>query len=155
MGFIKMLSKISNCVGDGRYFKEKKKKNKSAFSIILDYFFVRHSLFQIYNLANNLVFIWCWLILIQILSGNYTVWLKWSLKLFSSNYCALNLFSSNIYFCACASNIYVTLDLSKKPLACGSTCPPLNFWFFCGAWFFGFFCGWGCWNLFYWPSCLM
>ena len=30
MGFIKMLSKISNRVGDGRYLKEKKKKNKNA-----------------------------------------------------------------------------------------------------------------------------
>ena len=38
MGFIKMLSKISNRVGDGRYFKEKKKKNKNALFINFDFF---------------------------------------------------------------------------------------------------------------------
>jgi len=38
MGFIKMLSKISNHVGDGRYVKEKKKKNKSALFINFEFF---------------------------------------------------------------------------------------------------------------------
>ena len=42
MGFIKMLSKISNCVGDGRYFKEKKKKHKNSFFINCDFFFAKN-----------------------------------------------------------------------------------------------------------------
>ena len=52
------------------------------------------------NLAQNLVFIWFWLILIQVLSRNYTVWLNWILNLFSSKFYALNLFSSN-FLCLC------------------------------------------------------